>query len=215
MLASITPFSLLDFPNRLSAILWFSHCNLRCKYCYNSEIVFNKEYLDEQKVLAFLDERINFLQGVVCSGGECCMWGNRLIKLVKSIKKRGFQVKIDTNGSYPKVLKSLIPLIDYVAIDFKAPKHLMKKVCGVDYFYKFEQSLDLLLDSGIDFEVRTTYHSSLLSKEDILEMYKFLTEKGYNNKYFIQMFNDTKGSLANLQASELVQFEEENIKIRS
>lgn len=204
MIASLTPFSLIDYPNKLACILWFGGCNLRCQYCYNSELISAKEFLDEEKVLLFLKSRIGLLDGVVCSGGECSLWGERLLEIIGKIKAMGFCIKIDTNGSNPKVLKELIDkeLVDYVALDFKAPFYKLQKICGKDYFKEFESSFTLLRDSQISFEVRTTFHSDLLTPSEIGKMRDWLRERGYQGAYYVQGFVGDKGSLGDLRESK-------------
>lgn len=206
MIASLTPFSLIDYPSKLACILWFGGCNLRCKYCYNSELISPKEFLDEEKVLLFLKSRIGLLDGVVCSGGECSLWGERLLEIAERIKAMGFCVKIDTNGSKPSVLKELVDreLVDYVALDFKAPIYKLEAICGRDYFKEFEESFALLRDCKISYEIRTTFHSDLLTPSEIEEMREFLKERGYEGKYFVQGFVGDKGSLGNLRKSNNV-----------
>lgn len=203
MIASLTPFSLIDYPNKLACILWFGGCNLRCQYCYNSELISAKEFLDEEKILLFLKSRIGLLDGVVCSGGECSLWGERLLEIISKIKAMGFCLKIDTNGSNPKVLKKLIDkeLIDYVALDFKAPFYKLQEICGKNYFKEFESSFALLRDCKISYEIRTTFHSDLLTPSEIEEMREFLQKRGYEGRYFVQGFVGDKGSLGNLGKS--------------
>ena len=104
---SITPFTLLDYAHKSACILWFAGCNMRCLYCYNPEIVLGKGSISFEKALGFLRSRKILLDGVVFSGGECLLHKN-IIELIAEVKKMGFLVKIDTNGSQPKVLKSLI-----------------------------------------------------------------------------------------------------------
>lgn len=204
MIASLTPFSLIDYPSKLACILWFGGCNLRCKYCYNSELISPKEFLDEERVLLFLKSRIGLLDGVVCSGGECSLWGERLLEIVERIKAMGFCVKIDTNGSKPSVLRELADreLVDYVALDFKAPIYKLEKICGRDYFKEFEESFALLRDCKIPYEIRTTFHSDLLTPSEIEGMREFLQERGYEGEYFVQGFVGDKGSLGDLGESK-------------
>lgn len=204
MIASLTPFSLIDYPSKLCAIVWFAGCNLRCKYCYNFELINATRFLVEEEVLGFLQSRVGLLDGVVCSGGECSMWGERLLEFVAKVKKMGFCIKIDTNGSKPRVLHSLLErgLVDYVALDFKAPMQKLQALCGRDYFKEFEESFVLLKNSKLSYEVRTSFHSELLSTQEIEEMRDWLRERGYEGKYFVQGFVGDKGSLANMGESE-------------
>lgn len=190
---SVTPFTLLDYPHKSACILWFAGCNMRCLYCYNPEIVFGKGIISFENAIQFLKGRTQLLDAVVFSGGECLLH-KKSIDFISEVKKMGFLVKIDTNGSQPKVLEELIQkkLIDYVALDFKAMPSNFEKITQSKLFIPFEKSLQLLLQNTIPFEVRTTVHSDLLKKEDIQAMIVFLESTGYSGNYYIQHFvNDT------------------------
>lgn len=186
---SITPFTLLDYPHQSACILWFAGCNMRCLYCYNPEIVLGKGKLTFQHALDFLHTRKNLLDAVVFSGGECLLHKNCL-EFIATVKKMGFLVKIDTNGSKPKVLQALLQqkTIDYVALDFKSLPNTFEKITQSNLFDTFEQSLELLLSHSVPFEVRTTIHSDLISKEDLTAMIHYLEQKGYQGQYYIQYF---------------------------
>jgi len=191
---SITPFTLLDYAHQSACILWFAGCNMRCLYCYNPEIVLGKGSISFEKALTFLHSRKNLLDAVVFSGGECLLHKN-IIELIIEVKKMGFLVKIDTNGSKPDILKTLIEkqLIDYVALDFKALPEHFEKITQSVLFSPFEKSLHLLLESPLRFEVRTTVHSELLTEKDIQQMIVYLEKKNYTGNYYIQHFvNDVK-----------------------
>jgi pyruvate formate lyase activating enzyme len=186
---SLTPFTLLDYPHKSACILWFAGCNMRCLYCYNPEIVFGKGIISFENAMQFLKGRSNLLDAVVFSGGECLLH-KKSISFIAEVKKMGFLVKIDTNGSHPEVLKELIQkeLIDYVALDFKAMPEKFEKITQSNLFIPFEKSLLLLLQSSIPFEVRTTVHSEILNKNDILQMISYLENIGYTGNYYIQHF---------------------------
>lgn len=193
-LFDITPFTLLDYPGKTACILWFTGCNMRCAYCYNTDIVLGKGKLNYGEALAFISSRKHLLDAVVLSGGECTLHKG-IVPLIEEIRLMGMKVKIDTNGSNPPVLNILLKkgLVDYVALDFKAPAHKFLTLTKSDLFCSFESSLSLLLRSGIDFEVRTTVHESLLNVRDLREMINFLEEKGYTGTYYIQHYlNNTK-----------------------
>ena len=199
---SITPFTLLDYPHKSACILWFAGCNMRCLYCYNPEIVLGKGRISFEETLRFLQSRKELLDGVVFSGGECVMRKN-IIPLIKKTKEMGFLVKIDTNGSSPKVMKQLLDLnhIDYVALDFKAPESKFKKITQSELYELFEKTLDLVLKAGIAFEVRTTYHSDLLTEEDLGAMIHTLESKNYIGNYYIQYFKNNINTLGKLERS--------------
>ncbi|WP_348798453.1 anaerobic ribonucleoside-triphosphate reductase activating protein [Flavobacterium adhaerens] len=186
---SITPFTLLDYPHKSACIVWFAGCNMRCLYCYNPEIVFGKGKISFAKATEFLKKRKQLLDAVVFSGGECLLH-KKNISFIEEIKKMGFLVKIDTNGSQPQILKELLDQkqIDYVALDFKAMPIHFEKITQSKLFIPFEKSLHLLIQSQLPFEVRTTVHSDLLKKEDICMMIDYLEKKGYSGNYYIQHF---------------------------
>ena len=119
---------------------------MRCLYCYNPEIVNGKGSLSFEKILSFLHTRKNLLDAVVFSGGECLLHKN-ILSLIEEVKKMGFLVKIDTNGSKPEILQQLIKnkWIDYVALDFKAMPSHFEKITQSKLFLPFEQSLQLLI----------------------------------------------------------------------
>ena len=199
---SLTPFTLLDYPHKSACILWFAGCNMRCLYCYNPEIVRGKGFLSFEKILAFLHSRKNLLDAVVFSGGECLLHKN-VIPLIAEVKKMGFLVKIDTNGSSPEVMHQLLnqKQIDYIALDFKAPESKFQSITQSDLYNSFEKTLDLILQSQIPFEVRTTYHSDLLTEEDLKEMIIFLENKNYVGNYYIQYFKNDVETLSKLERS--------------
>ncbi|MBK8243887.1 MAG: anaerobic ribonucleoside-triphosphate reductase activating protein [Saprospiraceae bacterium] len=185
----ITPFTLLDYPDKTACIIWFAGCNMRCKYCYNIDIVKGKGHFRYEDVLPFIESRKNLLDGVVLSGGECTMHAD-VIPFVEDIKKRNMLVKVDTNGSNPKVLEKLLSanLVDYVALDFKALAKNFYHVTQSDLFTKFEKSLNILLSASIPFEVRTTFHSTLLELDELISMVHYLGNKKYKGIYYIQHF---------------------------
>lgn len=200
---SLTPFTLLDYPHKSACILWFAGCNMRCLYCYNPEIVHGKGTLSFEKILSFLHSRKNLLDAVVLSGGECLLHKN-ILPLIAEVKKMGFLVKIDSNGSSPEVMQQLINknLIDYIALDYKAPKSKFRNITQSDLYESFEKTLDLIQKAEILFEVRTTYHSDLLSENDLAEMVLFLKRKSYVGNYYIQYFKNNVETLSKLERSD-------------
>src|SRR5699024_3237259 len=199
---SITPFTLLDFPGHPSCIIWFSGCNMRCLYCYNPDIVLGKGLLTYKDALEFLKSRIGLLQGIVMSGGECTLHPY-FTEFASADKELGFKIKIDTNGSRPKVLHALIRqnLIHYVALDFKALPEKEVEITGGSFFNEFKQTFELLLAHDIEFEVRTTLHSSLLNSDDILAMSAFLNQSNYKGVYYLQNFKDGVPTLGDIPSN--------------
>jgi pyruvate formate lyase activating enzyme len=127
-----------------------------------------------------------------------------VVSLIAEVKKMGFLVKIDTNGSSPEVMQQLLnqKLIDYIALDFKALKSKFRSNTQSDLYKPFEKTLDLILKAEIPFEVRTTYHSELLSEADLQEMIHFLESKNYTGNYYIQYFKNNVETLSKLERSD-------------
>ncbi|MDP3267057.1 MAG: anaerobic ribonucleoside-triphosphate reductase activating protein [Sulfuricurvum sp.] len=201
-LYDLTPFTLLDFPDIPAAIFWFAGCNLRCVYCYNPELVFGEAHIDEAQALVFLEKRRGLLEGVVLSGGECTLYPN-LIPFCITIKAFGYKIKLDTNGMRPDVIASLIALelVDYVALDYKAPDAKMAQICGGGSEKRFWESFELLHTGTIAYEVRTTLHPDFLSDEEIVAMAKALKDKGYGREFYVQLFQEGRGTLGHLSSS--------------
>ncbi|HNS31437.1 MAG TPA: anaerobic ribonucleoside-triphosphate reductase activating protein [bacterium] len=163
--------SLIDYPDKLSCIIFTQGCNLRCPYCHNPELVLPEKFLpliSAGEIMSFLKKRREYLQGIVVSGGEPCMQEN-LADFLKEAKKLGYCVKLDTNGTMPDVIKMLIEesLVDYIAMDVKAPLEKYGLLAGVEIdTRKIEESIAILKGSGIDCEFKTTFVFPLLHKED-------------------------------------------------
>jgi pyruvate formate lyase activating enzyme len=193
---NITPFSMLDFHDLCSCIIWFAGCNMRCPYCYNPEIVFGKGKYNFDEVLQFLQKRVNLLDGVVLSGGECTLH-KELIPFVKEIKKLGFKIKIDTNGTYPSKIKELVEnkLVDFISLDFKADEN---KFFESKRYSKFSETYTYLIANNLPFEVRTTYHQELFTINEIKKMISFLEESGYKKPFYIQNFYNDSKTIGNL-----------------
>lgn len=197
---SVTPFTMLDYPGKTACIIWFSGCNMRCPYCHNPQIVKGKGTKDTDDILDFLKRRQGLLDGVVLSGGECTLYPD-LPHLIRAIKRLGYALKIDTNGTRPDVLLPLLDanLIDYIALDYKAPRSKFHTVTGIDHFDAFSKTLDYLCSNDIPFEVRTTIHSSLLNASDINIIMDDLAAHNYKGTYYIQNFvNNGSPTLAPL-----------------
>ena len=204
---SITPFTLQDFPNHTACILWFGGCNFRCAYCHNPELVLCADKPKAmQDVWAFLQSRQKLLDGVVLSGGECTL-APKLDVFVEKLRSLGFKVKLDTNGSNPSLLEYLCNsrLIDYVALDYKAPESCFEKITGYRNKVFFFQSLDYLCrKSNIPFEVRTTVHTELLDEKDIAEIIYDLDTRHFKGELYLQNFISSGETLSYLPPQKRV-----------
>lgn len=207
---NLTKFTTTDYVGHLSCVVWFIKCNFRCLYCYNDDLVYSKEgnySLDE--CLEFLKTRVGLLDSVVLSGGEATV--HNLVPFCKEIKKLGFKIKLDTNATNAKQINELIELnlIDYMAIDFKAPKSKFYEITKSKNYNEYIQTIKYLIDIDFDFEIRTTIHSKLLDIEDINSMIKTLEELKYKNTYYLQNYLQTSSNIGNINQESIVN--EENI----
>ncbi len=196
----ITPFTVLDYPDHLAAIFWFAGCNMRCVYCYNKDIVLGEGKISEEEALTFLQSRIGMLEAVVLSGGEATLYGD-LIGFCQKIRQFGFKIKLDTNGLDPERVQALVEngLVDYIALDYKAPKEKYYAITKNKHFDSFIKSLNFLIKKGFPFEVRTTVHSGLLRVEEINRIIKDLVKRGYSGTYYLQPFVFTEQTLGRVQ----------------
>ncbi len=183
--------SLLDYPDKISAIIWTAGCNFRCPFCYNKDLVLGKvEQFSEDEILSFLKMRKNLLEGLVISGGEPLMQED-ISEFITKVKKMGFLVKIDTNGMFPEKLQELIDkkLVDYIAMDVKAPLDKYDNLTGVKTdIKKIKKSIEIIKNSGLDYEFKTTFVPNLLNKKDIKDISELL--RG-SKKFFLQQFKNT------------------------
>ena len=182
-------FSLLDYPGKVSSIIFLCGCNMNCSYCYNSEIIKTKEAnYDEKEVLDFLKSRVGMIDGVVITGGEPTL-NVDLIDFIKKIKKMNFLVKLDTNGSNSLMIKELLDekLVDYIAMDIKNSLNKYENVTNVSIdINNIIESIKLIKESNIDHEFRTTVYN-IHEENDLIAIAKLVTP----SKYFLQDFMKT------------------------
>lgn len=199
----LTKFTTTDYVGQLSCIIWFVSCNFRCLYCYNDNIVYTKKgKYSQNDILDFLKTRVGLLDSVVLSGGEATV--HNVIPICKEIKKLGFKIKLDTNATNLKQIKELINLnlLDYIAIDFKAPKYKFKDITGVSIYDNSIKTIQYLINIDFDFELRSTINSALLDENDINEMIKVIKELNYKNIYYLQNFLETPSNIGNIPKSQ-------------
>ena len=184
-------FSLVDFPGKVAAVLFLQGCPWRCPFCYNTHLqaADAPESIDEDAFMAFLEKRKGKLDAVVFSGGEPLLQP-RLIEAMQKVKSLGFTVGLHTGGFNPSMFAKVLPLVDWVGFDIKAPfdeSHYQKATGSQTPLNSILQSLDILISSGKPFETRTTCDPRLLSIEDIYTIAKQLKEKGIKN-YHLQKY---------------------------
>ena len=187
-IGGLNSFTLSDFPGKVSAILFTQGCNFRCPFCHNGSLLplTTSHLLSEEYIFEFLSSRKNKLEGVVITGGEPTIH-NDLDTFIKKIRSLNLSIKLDTNGSNPEVLQHLINenLLDYIAMDIKAPIEKYNILSGVNVCIKnIQKSIQIISSSNVKHEFRTTYVPHLLKKTDIKEIQKMVPL----NKHRLQKF---------------------------
>jgi pyruvate formate lyase activating enzyme len=166
--------SLVDYPGRIAAVLFFTGCNFRCPFCHNPELVLGAESartLEWAQVQQQLEKRTGFLDAVVVSGGEPTLHG-RLPAVFRRLRALGLRTKLDTNGSHPDRVRALLDegAVDFVAIDIKAPWRRYRELAGVEVDTDaVRRTVEFVDASGLEYELRTTV-APTLTENDILEI---------------------------------------------
>lgn len=186
--------SLLDYPGKTACTVFTGGCNFRCPYCHNASLVVGLNEIEPvgyDDFFAFLNKRKNILDGVCVTGGEPLLQPD-IEEFIREIKKLGYSVKLDTNGSFPDKLKRLADekLIDYVAMDIKNSPEKYSITAGIPEldFSKINSSVEFLLSDAVDYEFRTTVVKELHTKEDFASIGEWI--KGAK-RYFLQSFIDS------------------------
>ena len=186
--------SLIDYPGMICGIIFLQGCNFRCSYCHNPGLVDPDLFgpcVKEKDVLDFLHTRRGKLDAVVITGGEPTIQNN-LMPFIRQIKKMGFAVKLDTNGSQPQVIKALLAegLLDYIAMDIKAPLEKYEKIVNVPVNSEsIKESIKIILHSKNPYEFRTTVVQSQLDEKEILNIAKLISGAHH---YVLQNFVPAK-----------------------
>ena len=187
--------TLLDYPGHVAATVFCGGCNFRCPFCHNSDLVINpmsQPLISEEEILDFLNKRKNILSGVCITGGEPTLQPD-LENFIQRIKDLGLLVKLDTNGYRPEIVKKLVQkgLIDYIAMDIKSGTSGYKTASGmVDFEWNnIKESIDFIMNSGVQYEFRTTVVNGIHKKEDFEEIAQLI--KGCDS-YFLQNYKDNE-----------------------
>ena len=185
----IEKFSLVDYEGKLATTIFLNGCNFRCPWCHNSSLIsFEGEKLDLNNLYDYLKKRKNVLEAVCVSGGEPTL-NPHIISLLENIKKIGYHIKLDTNGSNPEVLEKLINnhLIDYIAMDIKNDELNYPRTIGLENinFDNIRKSIQLIMNSNLGYEFRTTLVKELHNEESIKNIGKLIEGA---NKYYLQKF---------------------------
>lgn len=184
--------TLLDFPGKMACTVFLAGCNLRCPFCHNASLVINtssQPTIPEEEFFAFLDKRKGMLEGVCVTGGEPTL-NPDLPAFLRKIKEKGYLVKLDTNGTNPDMIESLLDVVDYFAMDIKNSKEHYAETVGIANFdiAPIERSVDILMKKASAYEFRTTLVNELHDKECIQDIGVWL--KGARAIY-LQKFIDS------------------------
>ena len=207
-ISGIQKLTLLDYPGKVACTLFTAGCNFRCPFCHNAGLVLpdrlEEASITEDEVMSFLKKRAGILDGVAITGGEPLLHTD-MPEFLEKIKNLGYKIKLDTNGSNPKLLKEIVNagLVDRVAMDIKnAPTEYDKTAgCSVN-MEKIEESKDFLLTGTCDYEFRTTVVKGIHTKESLIAAAKWISGA---KEYYLQQFKDS-GNLINPE--ELTAFDE-------
>lgn len=188
-MGGLVPLTTTDFPDRLAAVIFCQGCPWACGYCHNPHLIpARADYgHDWAAILEFLACRRGLLDGVVFSGGEP-LYQRGLEAAVAAIRKMGFDVGLHSGGAYPERLRRLLPSLDWVGLDVKAPFGEYDRITGVPASgERARRSLAYVLDSGIDHEIRTTVHPLVFSRDSLRSLAEDLAALGVR-RYVLQAF---------------------------
>ncbi len=199
IIKNLQKLTTIDYPGKLACTIFIFGCNLRCSFCHNPSLIFKKDNIEikKEEVLDFLRKRIKYLDGVCFTGGEPLATLD--LEFVSEIKKLGYKIKIDTNGTYPEKLKQLIDLnlIDYIAMDIKTSKDKYENLTKFKNLNKIEESIRLISNFK-DYEFRTTIIPTYHTIENIHQIKDWLLSISGKTKlksYFIQSFISRPGNM--------------------
>lgn len=185
--------TLLDFPGKVACTVFTGGCNFRCPFCHNASLVISPDFSDiisEDEFFSFLKKRSSILDGVCVSGGEPLLQKD-IEAFLQKIKDLGLAVKLDTNGSFPDRLNSILAhgLVDYVAMDIKNSKEKYSLICGTDVdTSKISESISILINGSIPYEFRSTIVKEFHTPQDIENMASWIAGAKH---YYLQSFKDS------------------------
>lgn len=223
--AGLQKLTLLDYPAHTACTIFTKGCNFRCPFCHNFDLLdinTPTDEIDRKDIIGYLSERKGKLQGVCLTGGEVLLNDiDDLVKFCREVKDMGYLIKIDTNGYFPDKIKILFEqkLIDYIAMDIKSGKSKYKSTCGVSGDFKYEnieKSIEIIMNSGVEYEFRTTLVKGIHDDNDMYEIKDMI--KGAE-KYYFQNYRHIDGmkelTYKNFLKDEILHFKDiigDNVK---
>ena len=182
-IGGLVPFTTIDYPGKLAAVLFLMGCPLRCVYCSNPHFLEPGDGpYDPSKVIEWIKSRVGKLEAIVFSGGEALMQGDATLDYMQRVRELGFAIGLHTNGFYPDLLKRAAPLVDWVGLDYKATRAKYESLVGNSIAYdQMSKSLDFWISTGKDFEVRITCDPRFITKSDLMEIVDDCAARGVKN----------------------------------
>lgn len=189
-IGGLVPFTTIDYPGKLAAVLFLVGCPLRCVYCSNPQFLeIGDGPYDPEKTLDWIKSRMNRLEAIVFSGGEALMQGDATIDYMQRVRDMGFAIGLHTNGFYPDLLKKAEPVVDWIGLDYKATRAKYESLVGNGIAYdQMIKSLDFWIGTGKDFEVRITCDPRFITKSDLRDIVDDCASRGVK-KIAIQKYN--------------------------
>ncbi len=209
-ISGMQKLTLLDYPGNIACLIFTQGCNFRCPFCHNKDLLGdeNEDSISVDEVFSYLDKRKGVLDGVVISGGEPLLQPD-IEEFITKVKNMGYKIKLDTNGSSPTKLKSLIDkgLVDYIAMDIKNNFTCYNETSGVNCINieNIKRSINIIESSKVEHEFRTTVVKQLHNLGKLQEICSYL---GTQTKYYIQNYRDCSTVLER----GLLGFSEEELK---
>lgn len=215
--SGIQPFTTIDDFGHVGATLFTGGCNFRCFYCHNPSFVLPErvKFLEKSKVISFLERRKNLLETIIICGGEPTIHPN-LIEWIKYIKSLGYRIKLDSNATNTVMFRKIIDenLVDFIAVDFKSTKEKYNEIIKVNFdSHIIYENIKYLANSNIDYEIRTTIHSKIHNKEEILNMIEQVKAINVKN-YYLQLFKMPPETVGNSLDSNYDKSFFDDIKIK-
>jgi len=218
IIGGLQKLTLIDYPGKIAATVFTTRCNFRCPFCHNPELVLanwsEQGAIKEKDFFDFLKNRKGKLEGVCLTGGEPTIQPD-ILEFIAKIKKLGLDVKLDTNGLRTDVLKKIIAedLVDYIAMDIKSSLQNYEKACGIKLDkQRIELSVDLIMNSGIHYEFRTTVVPGIHTEDDFIKIGRWIEGA---ERYVLQKYEDQGKILNEVLRKKVVKSEELDLeKIR-
>ncbi len=208
MIKSVIWSSMIDYPDNVCTTLFTGVCNFDCEFCYNKGLLNEKEINFEDEILPKLLDRKDFIDHVIISGGECTIHPD-FEKIINVLYENGFKIGIHTNGYAPEILEKIMDKIDYVGMDIKNDFENYDRITATKVDVdKIKKSVAMILDSGVNYEFRTTVYPKYLKSENVVNIAKYLKDAGVK-KFVLQNYFDHNKTVIPYSAEKMKEIKAE------